>query len=201
MATDYLDMNLLGPTDINDYEEGSRHRVYSLEELKIINKFKDKYMAATSSTERKNCAQLEMFPKLFNYWKDNGKIYDQDQTKIKSNVSWYYFVLHFNFIIIKEFLQWLRNTWRPDKDARLTKSKQYRLGDVLWWLHQDEVLKEIGRIKGKDSIDTTTPGWFEHRTTATKNILANMIDSDREELQRKAAEMALKGLPDDIKRK
>lgn len=87
MATDYRDMNLLGPTDIIDYEEGTRHRVYSVEELKIINKFKDKYMAATSSTERKNCAQLEMFPKLFNYWKDNGKIYDQDQTKIKSNVS------------------------------------------------------------------------------------------------------------------
>ena len=85
MATDYHDMNLLGPTDINDYEEGTRHRVYSVEE--IINKFKDKYMTATSSTERKNCAQLEMFPKLFNYWKDNGKIYDQEQTKIKSNVS------------------------------------------------------------------------------------------------------------------
>ena len=52
-----------------------------------------------------------------------------------------------------------------------------------------------------DSIDTTTPGWFELRTTATKNILANMSDSDRDELQRKAVEMGLKGLPEDIKQK
>jgi hypothetical protein len=74
-------------TDITDYAEACpTHRVYSEDEHTLIDKFKDKYMQACSSTERRTIAQLEMFPALFNYWKDIGKIYNKDETRRKSNV-------------------------------------------------------------------------------------------------------------------
>jgi hypothetical protein len=78
--------NLLFTTHNDNTLQGSSHRVYSEEEHNVIIKFKDKYKAATSATERKNIARLEMFPALFNYWKGIGKIYDEENLRVKSNV-------------------------------------------------------------------------------------------------------------------
>ena len=54
---------------------------------------------------------------------------------------------------------------------------------------------------GLDSVDTNTPGWFENRTVACKNILDNMTDAEKDILRKKAEEMAEKGMPEDIQRK
>ena len=54
---------------------------------------------------------------------------------------------------------------------------------------------------GLDSVDTNTPGWFENRTVACKNILENMTDAEKDILRKKAEEMAEKGMPEDIQRK
>jgi hypothetical protein len=107
----------------------------------------------------------------------------------------------FHLLSFKEFIQWVRNTWRKDKQHVPSKTKQYRLGDVLWWLNSEDVLKEIGRIKEMDEVDTNTPGWFELRTAATKNILSKMSDTQKEDLRKSGEEMAEKGLPDHVKRK
>jgi len=88
MSTDQPDYNLLSITD--HAEGGTAHRVYSAEERKVIDKFKDKYMAASSASHRKNIAQLEMFPALFNYWKAEGKVYDRQETRAKSIVCIFY---------------------------------------------------------------------------------------------------------------
>jgi hypothetical protein len=77
-------MNLPFTSDITD--KGTSHRVYSKEEHQVIDQYKDKYLAANSSTERKNIAQLEMFPDLFNYWKSQGIVYDNEKTRTKANV-------------------------------------------------------------------------------------------------------------------
>ena len=84
----------------------------------------------------------------------------------------------FNFFIQQELLAWLRNTWRQKKPIPPVKGKQYRLGDVLWWIKPDEVLKEISNIMGMDNVDTHTPGWFKYRMAATKNILDNMREDE-----------------------
>jgi hypothetical protein len=83
-------MNLYLTSDITDNAaNGTSHRVYSKEEHLVIDKYKDKYLAANSSTDRKNIVQLEMFPELFNYWKSNGIVYDKETTKMKSIVCVY----------------------------------------------------------------------------------------------------------------
>jgi len=79
--------------------------------------------------------------------------------------------------------------------------KQPRLGDVLWYLQPEDVLKEIGQIMNMASVDTNTPGWFNHRTKATKNIISNMTDAEKEELQRKAEKIGEIGLPEEVKRR
>ena len=101
----------------------------------------------------------------------------------------------------QEFLQWLRNTWRPNKQPTTATTKQYRLGDILWWHFQDDVLKEIGTMMGIDAVDTNTPGWFNHRTAASKNILDKMTEAKKNELRKLGDEMLEKGMPEEIQRK
>jgi hypothetical protein len=62
-------------------------------------------------------------------------------------------------------------------------------------------MKEIAKIKEIDSVDTNTPGWFEFRTAATKNIISSMTDAEKEELRRRGEEMAANGLPETVKRR
>jgi hypothetical protein len=52
-----------------------------------------------------------------------------------------------------------------------------------------------------DSANTNTPGWFQHRTTAAKNILHNMTAAERNRLRDEAEEMAGNGLPETVQRK
>ena len=75
-------------TDTTDNEASNeiQTRVYNKQERAVIDKFKDKYLEATTSSMRKTIAQLEIFPALFNYWKGIGKIYDNKKTRMKSNV-------------------------------------------------------------------------------------------------------------------
>lgn len=52
-----------------------------------------------------------------------------------------------------------------------------------------------------DVVDTNTPGWFELRTAATKIIISNMTEAEKEELRKKGEEMAENGLPENVKRR
>lgn len=56
-------------------------------------------------------------------------------------------------------------------------------------------------MKGLESADTNTPGWFTLRRTAEKNILDRMTEEERNDLGREAERMAREGLPKDIQRK
>jgi hypothetical protein len=52
-----------------------------------------------------------------------------------------------------------------------------------------------------NSVDTNTPGWFQYRTTAAKNILDNMSNAETNRLRQKAEEMSEKGFPEELQRK
>ena len=87
---DNLDIPLLFSSRITfDPDKENPHQVYNKGELEVINKFKLQYMAALSSGQRKMIAQTQMFPKLFNYWKGKGIIYDDKELRIKSNVCFH----------------------------------------------------------------------------------------------------------------
>jgi hypothetical protein len=68
----------------------NQHRVYDEHERAAIDNFKDKYMEATTSAGRKNIAQLENFPALFNYWKSRDVVYNKKEIEMKSNVRFTY---------------------------------------------------------------------------------------------------------------
>jgi len=87
------------------------------------------------------------------------------------------------------------------KKIPLIPSQKYRLGDVLWWTRQKEIFAEIAAMKGLESADTNTPGWFTLRRTAEKNILDRMTEEEKIDLRGEAERMARKGLPKDIQRK
>jgi len=87
------------------------------------------------------------------------------------------------------------------KKIPLIPGQNYRLGDVLWWTRQKDVFVEIAAMKGLESADTNTPGWFTLRQTAEKNILDRMTEGERNDLRGEAERMAREGLPKDIQRK
>ena len=58
-------------SNLNDnVKDEKQHCLYTREEQDPLEKYKDKYMAATSASQRKTIAQPEMLPALFNYWKE-----------------------------------------------------------------------------------------------------------------------------------
>ena len=52
-----------------------------------------------------------------------------------------------------------------------------------------------------DSADTSTPGWFQLRTKASKNIIESMTEDEKKVLEDDADRMAVDGLPADVQRR
>jgi hypothetical protein len=78
---------------------------------------------------------------------------------------------------------------------------RYRLTDILWWTRQEDVFKEIASILDLDNANTNTPGWFQLRTKASKNILNAMSVEERNILEDDAERMQKEGLPRDVQRR
>jgi hypothetical protein len=66
---------------------GGRRRVYNEPERKVIDQYKERYMATTTPSQRKNIAKGEMFPHLFNYWSSLGLVFSQEEENRRSDVS------------------------------------------------------------------------------------------------------------------
>lgn len=83
----------------------------------------------------------------------------------------------------------------------MKQGSRHRLTDILWWTRQADVFTEIAAIMNLPSADTNTPGWFQYRTTATKNMLDKMTEAEKARIRGDADRMATQGLPADIQRK
>ena len=207
-CTDLTDINREGEghdiTVNRDEEEEDGRRVYTRHERsEFIDKYKEKYFAATSASQRRSIAQLDILPKLFNHWKSRGKIYDKEGTRMKTDVR---SAFNFSSLIInylryfQEFLRWIRNTWRPNNTAN-SKEKQYKITDLLWWERKEEIMDEISNSMGRESADTKTKGWFQLRMAASQNIRNKMTNEDILKLHRKGQEMREVGLQEELQRK
>lgn len=181
--------------------------VYNKDEREVIDQFKTRYMEETSPGGRKDLAQMHIFPSLFNYWLDKGYIFDEHEKLYRCDVCFKYFVgyigLNANLyiIFIKKLLSWIRNVWRIKKTDTRYETPKYRLTDVLWWTRPEDVFQEIALIMGIESADSHTKGWFELRTTASKQLINKMRDAEKRKLQDEADQMWSMGLPEELKRK
>jgi hypothetical protein len=63
------------------------------------------------------------------------------------------------------------------------------------------VFREIASILDLDFADANTPGWFQLRTKASKNILDAMNENERNAIEDEADRMQREGLPQDVQRK
>jgi len=63
------------------------------------------------------------------------------------------------------------------------------------------VFKEIASILNIESADTHTPGWFQLRTKASKNVINAMAEDERKDLEIAADRMQKDGMPPDIQRR
>lgn len=81
------------------------------------------------------------------------------------------------------------------------KPGRYRPTEILWYTQQVAVFQEITSILNIDSADTDTPGWFENRTKASKNLIAAMSPQEKKKLEDESERMWKEGLPIDVQRK
>ena len=63
------------------------------------------------------------------------------------------------------------------------------------------MFKEIASILNIESADTHTPGWFQLRTKASKNVINAMAEDERKDLEIAADRMQKDGMPPDIQRR
>jgi hypothetical protein len=98
-------------------------------------------------------------------------------------------------------LKWLRNVWRIRRDSTPKSGSRYRLTDFLWWTRQEDVFNEMALLLNIETANTHTPGWFQLRTKASKNILNGMTDEERSAFQDEADRMQREGLTPDIQRR
>ena len=77
------------------------------------------------------------------------------------------------------------------------------MGDLLWWVKSEDILREISDLLGSGSTntDTHTPGWFGLRTTAARNILERMTEAEKSDLRKIGDDMAKNGMPEHLQRK
>ena len=52
-----------------------------------------------------------------------------------------------------------------------------------------------------ENANTSTPGWFQLRTKASKDIILSMSDDERKAIEDEADRMAKEGLPQDVQRR
>jgi hypothetical protein len=70
---------------------GRTTRVYNKEERAVIDQYKTQYLEATSPLQRKDIAQMQIFPSLFNYWTSIGEVVNSDEQKLRSDVCFFFF--------------------------------------------------------------------------------------------------------------
>ena len=54
---------------------------------------------------------------------------------------------------------------------------------------------------GIETADTRTPGWFQLRTKASKNILNSMSEDEKKWFEDEADRMQKEGLPQDVQQR
>ena len=64
-----------------------RRWVYSDEERRLIDPFKEEYMKTTTPSEQKTIAQVKIFPALFTYWLSIGVDLNPGEMDRRSEVS------------------------------------------------------------------------------------------------------------------
>lgn len=99
-------------------------------------------------------------------------------------------------------MYWMQNNWRsPQKSKAKSVNFKVKRNEVIWNERQDEVLAEIASLLDLESADTHTPGWFEKRMKAIRNIQDRMTGKEKLELEAEVARLSKEGYPEDRKRR
>jgi hypothetical protein len=63
-----------------------RRRVYNEQERKILDGFKDRYLAQKTPGDKKFFAENDIYPGIFNHWEDNGMVFSVNEKKKREEV-------------------------------------------------------------------------------------------------------------------
>ncbi|PPQ80264.1 hypothetical protein CVT25_003703 [Psilocybe cyanescens] len=149
-----------------------RQVVYNVEERKVLDAHKERYLASKSVEEHKSVAMTYILPAIFQYWDSIGRDIGDSRTQTKKLVAW------------------MQNTWRGTKVAEtVIFGAPMKRTEVLWHTRKNNVFAEIASLMGLDSASTQTPNWFDFCMKALGNILQRMSALQLERLDRQGSEI------------
>ncbi|KAF8958980.1 hypothetical protein BDZ97DRAFT_1923291 [Flammula alnicola] len=160
---------------------------YSAKELEQIQAFKKEFIMADTIDKRATILKTQILPAMCNYWVSTGQLSTEDIDDSLDRA--------------KELSKWVANNWRTARGVA-TRSNHFhpKKSEVMWYLHPEEVMKEVASLLGVEEATTTTTGWFQERLPAIANILARMSPTEKAEFEAEVAKMAKEGYPEETKR-
>ncbi|KIM34658.1 hypothetical protein M413DRAFT_33125, partial [Hebeloma cylindrosporum] len=156
-----------------------RYSVFTPAERAVINVYKSDYLNAATPEQRKQVAQSKVLPAIFNYWTEQGR----DTSDIA-------------------IIYWMQNTWRSKTlgDAPPSSFKP-KITELVWRTRKADVLAEIAVLLGLEAADTHSPGWFNKRMLAIRNIMDTMSTEEKAALEKERMRIAREGNPEEEKRR
>lgn len=76
-----------------------------------------------------------------------------------------------------------------------------KISDLIWEHREEDVFKEIARLMNIKHADSTTSGWFGHRSKALKNVRKQLSDAEIDAFRMQIEKRKNEGNPEHIKRK
>ena len=177
---------------------------YSAQELEQIVPFKEIFIKAQTIPDRILILRSQILPAMFNHWAATGKepkdeAESQLRAKVKgpnSNSCEYCLIYH------QELTNWCSNNWRMERGiARKSNNFCPRRAEIIWQTRQKDVMEEIGRILEVAEVTTETPGWFQARTPAIKNLIEMMSVDELARLDEQVSIIAKKGYDEKQRRR
>lgn len=91
-------------------------------------------------------------------------------------------------------MTWVRNNWRPIEVAAEQKTNiRVTAIDVVWQEKREEVLEVMKRRLDATELNTASPGYFQQRVPAAKEVLDNMNERERAQIQALVAQRKVEG--------
>jgi hypothetical protein len=85
--------------------------------------------------------------------------------------------------------------------SRKSNDFKVKRSEVIWSLYRDRVMQEIAKMLDVEDATTTTPGWFQMRMPAIKNVYDQMTPQERLGVRDERDKVMRQGYPEETKRR
>ena len=85
--------------------------------------------------------------------------------------------------------------------SRKLNDFKVKRSEVIWSLYRDRVMQEIANLLHIEDANTSTPGWFQMRMPAIKNVYDQMTTEEKLGVRDERDKIMCQGYPEETKQR